>query len=91
MYRAIRPHSLQRNVTWLRGGAGTSLGVRSIGPEQDGQLNDVPVRSFAMRFRACAGLYVAGRGLRIYLSSTTDCPGDGSADSPLERDNLLNL
>jgi hypothetical protein len=65
--------------------------MRSIGPEQDGQLNDVPVRSFAMRFRACAGLYVAGRGLRIYLSSTADSPDGTGAGSPYIKDNLLML
>ena len=47
-----------------------SLGVRSMDPEHDGQLSGVPVRSFAIRFNACAGLYVAGRGLRIQSSST---------------------
>lgn len=47
-----------------------SLGVRSIDPEQDGQLSAVPVRSFAIKFSAWAGLYVAGRGLRIQSSST---------------------
>jgi hypothetical protein len=36
-----------------------------MGPEQDGQLSGVPVLSLAIRFSACAGLYVAGRGLRI--------------------------
>ena len=44
-----------------------SLGVRSMAPEHDGQLSGVPVRSLAIRFNACAGLYVAGRGLRITL------------------------
>jgi hypothetical protein len=47
-----------------------SLGVRSMEPEHDGQLSGVPVRSLAIRFSACAGLYVAGRGLRIQSSST---------------------
>ena len=63
-----------------------SVGVRSIAPEQDGQLNGVPVRSFAIRFNACAGLYVAGRGLRIavLLDSKTD-PDDNGAGSPYRR------
>ena len=43
-----------------------SVGVRSMGPEQDGQLSGVPVLSFAIRFSACAGLYVDGLGLRMY-------------------------
>ena len=34
-------------------------------PLHDGQLSDSPVRSLAMRCRACAGLYVAGRGFRM--------------------------
>lgn len=42
------------------------MGSRSIMPEHDGQESGDPFRSFAMRFRACAGLYEAGRGLRIY-------------------------
>ena len=65
MYRAIRPHWRHLSVTCERGGAGTSSGVRSMAPEQDGQLSGVPVRSFEIRFSACAGLYVAGRGLRM--------------------------
>ena len=34
-------------------------------PEHEGQLRGDPVRSFAIRCRACAGLNVAGRGLRM--------------------------
>ena len=34
-------------------------------PEQDGQLSGEPVRSLAIKCSACAGLYVAGRGLRM--------------------------
>jgi hypothetical protein len=56
-----------------------------MGPEQEGQLREVPVRSFAIRFSACAGLYVAGRGLRMYFSSTADGPDDGGAGTPSER------
>ena len=52
-------------VTCERGGGGKSSGVRSIWPEQDGQLRGEPLRSFAIRWSACTGLYVAGRGLRI--------------------------
>jgi len=78
MYRAIRPHVLQRSVTCERGGGGNCRGVRSIGPEHDGQLSGEPVRSFAIRFRACAGLYVAGRGLRIR-------PSPQQLDSPEQR------
>lgn len=65
MYRAKRPHPLQVSVTCERGGGGTCVGLRSIGPEQDGQLSGAPFRSLAMRCRACAGLYVFGRGLRM--------------------------
>ena len=65
MYRATRPHSRHCNVTCERGGGGKSSGVRLICPEQDGQLNGEPFRSFAIRWSACTGLYVAGRGLRI--------------------------
>lgn len=42
-----------------------SVGVRSILPEQVGQLNGEPARSVEMRCKACTGLYVAGRGLRM--------------------------
>ena len=68
MYLANRPQFVHRSVTWHRGGGGVSNGSRSIDPEHDGQDNGVPLRSFAIRFRACAGLYEAGRGLRIYDS-----------------------
>jgi len=63
-----------------------SFGVRSIGPEQDGQLSGVPVLSFAIRFSACAGLYVAGRGLRIQTppQQQTD-PDDNGAGAPRRR------
>ena len=71
MYLANRPHARQRRVTWQRGGGGKSVGVRSICPEQDGQLSGEPVRSLAIRWSACAGLNVAGLGLRIgyYLAT----------------------
>ena len=62
MYRANRPQLRQRSVTWERGGGGVCVGSRSIGPEHDGQLNGRPLRSLEMRCRACAGLYVFGRG-----------------------------
>src|SRR5688500_11227101 len=65
MYRAMRPQAVQRRVTWQRGGGGESSGLRSMEPEQLGQLSGEPLRSLAMRCNACAGLYVAGRGLRI--------------------------
>ena len=52
MYRANRPQLVQRSVTCERGGGGISPGSRSMGPEQDGQLNGEPVRSLAMRFSA---------------------------------------
>ena len=68
-YRAVRPHRRQRSVTCARGGGGLKSGWRSISPEQEGQLSEDPVRSLAIRFRACAGLNVAGRGLRISASS----------------------
>jgi hypothetical protein len=41
------------------------VGLRSILPEHDGQLRGDPLRSLTMRCSAWAGLYVAGRGLRI--------------------------
>jgi hypothetical protein len=75
MYRATRPHVRHLSVTWDRGGGGNCPGLRSIGPEHDGQLSGEPVRSFAIRFNACAGLYVAGRGLRITPSSTANSTG----------------
>lgn len=83
MYRANRPHARQRSVTWQRGGGGKSVGVRSIWPEQDGQLSGDPVRSLAIRWSACAGLNVAGLGLRIcyYLATATD-PGNHGAGPP---------
>ena len=49
MYLANRPHVRQRSVTWQRGGGGKSFGVRSIWPEQEGQLSGDPVRSLAIR------------------------------------------
>jgi hypothetical protein len=52
MYLAKRPQFVQRSVTWQRGGGGVSSGSRSIDPEHDGQDNGVPLRSFAIRFRA---------------------------------------
>jgi hypothetical protein len=65
MYLATRPHVAHLSVTWDRGGGGKSPGERSMGPEQDGQLSGVPVLSLAIRFSACAGLYVAGGGFLI--------------------------
>ena len=65
MYLAKRPQLVQRNVTCARGSGGIWEGSRSMGPEQDGQLSGVPARSLVMRWSACAGLYVFGRGLRM--------------------------
>ncbi len=65
MYRATLPHPLHVSVTCERGGGGASEGSRSIEPEQDGQLSESPLRSLAIRWRACAGLYEFGRGFRI--------------------------
>jgi len=65
MYRATRPQEAHLSVTCERGAGGMSSGDRSMLPEHDGQLSGDPVRSLAMRFSACAGLYVAGRGLRM--------------------------
>jgi hypothetical protein len=65
MYRATRPHARHCSVTCERGGGGKSSGVRSICPEHDGQLSGEPFRSLAIKWSACTGLYVAGRGLRI--------------------------
>ena len=45
-------------------------GDRSMFPEQEGQLSGEPVRSLAIKCSACAGLYVAGRGLRMTSSKT---------------------
>jgi hypothetical protein len=90
MYLAMRPQPAQRSVTCERGGGGTSFGVRSIEPEHDGHLSGVPVRSLAIRFSACAGLNVAGRGLRILISSTADSPDD-SAPVRRPEDNPLIL
>ena len=67
IYRATRPHISHRSVTWLRGGGGIRAGSRSnCADAQDGQTSGIPVRSLAIRFSACAGLYDAGRGLRMY-------------------------
>jgi len=52
-------------------------------PEHDGQLSGEPVRSLAIRLSACAGLYVAGRGLRICPSSTSNSPGKQRLRSPM--------
>ena len=68
MYFANRPQFVQRNVTWLRGGGMTSPGSFSISPEHEGHESGVPLRSLAMRLSAWAGLYEAGRGLRIDIS-----------------------
>ena len=65
MYRATRPHARHCSVTCERGGGGKSSGVRAICPEHDGQLSGEPFRSLAIKWSACTGLYVAGRGLRI--------------------------
>ena len=44
-----------------------SAGSRSnCADAHEGQTNGIPVRSLAIRFSACAGLYEAGRGLRMY-------------------------
>jgi len=70
MYRATRPHCVQRSVTCECGAGGVIEGSLSMSPEQDGQLRGDPVRSLAIKCSACAGLYVAGRGLRIESSKT---------------------
>jgi hypothetical protein len=49
MYRANLPQLRQRRVTWERGGGGVCVGSRSIGPEHDGQLSGLPLRSLEMR------------------------------------------
>ena len=41
------------------------IGARTIAPEHEGQLKGSPLRSFEMSCSAWAGLYVAGRGLRM--------------------------
>jgi hypothetical protein len=65
MYRATRPHDVHRRVTCECGAGGMSDGERSMLPEHEGQLSGEPVRSLAIKCSACAGLYVAGRGLRM--------------------------
>jgi hypothetical protein len=65
MYRATRPHCVQRSVTCECGAGGVIEGSLSMSPEHDGQLRGDPVRSLAIKCSACAGLYVAGRGLRM--------------------------
>ena len=42
-----------------------------MAPEQEGQDRGDPLRSLAMRFKACAGLYEAGRGLRMHSPEET--------------------
>lgn len=44
------------------------FGSRTMSPEHDGQLSGMPFRSCEISWSACAGLYVAGRGLRIESS-----------------------
>ena len=46
MLRQLSPRAV---VTCARGSGGIWEGSRSMGPEQDGQLNGVPVRSLVMR------------------------------------------
>lgn len=65
MYRATRPQPMHFSVTCERGGGGALPGSRSIDPEHEGQLSASPLRSLAMRWRACAGLYEFGRGFRM--------------------------
>ena len=71
MYRATRPHEMHLSVTCECGVGGMIDGDRSIFPEQEGQLRGEPVRSLAIKCSACAGLYVAGRGLR--MTSSKNC------------------
>lgn len=68
----MRPHDVHRSVTCECGAGGVSDGERSIFPEHEGQLSGEPVRSLAIKCSACAGLYVAGRGLRIDSSKTVN-------------------
>jgi hypothetical protein len=82
MYRATRPHVAHFNVTCERGNGGKSSGERSMGPEHDGQLSGDPDLSLAIRLRACAGLYVAGRGLRMVPPKTTEHPGKYGSGTP---------
>ena len=74
MYRATRPHDVQRSVTCECGAGGVRDGSRSILPEHEGQLSGEPVRSLAIKCSACAGLYVAGRGLRMTPPKTVNRP-----------------
>jgi hypothetical protein len=57
MYRAERPHLVQRRVTGVAGGGGNEVGTLSILPEQEGQsVSGTPLRSPEMRLMACSGL-----------------------------------
>lgn len=53
-----------------------------ISPEHDGQLRAEPVLSLTIRCRACAGLNVAGRGLRMWILRLLryDCSGRQASD-----------
>ncbi len=51
-----------------------------MGPEQEGQLSGAPVLSFAIKFKACAGLYVAGRGFRMLPPYNETSRKSGSGD-----------
>jgi hypothetical protein len=82
IYFATRPHFAHRSVTCERGGGGTCCGSRTICPEHEGQDSGEPVRSWEMSCRACAGLYVAGRGFRMRdLHECTTNHADGRPDS----------
>ena len=77
MYRATRPQLVHFRVTCACGGGGVWLGLRSMRPAHEGQLSGDPLRSFEIRCSACAGLYVAGRGLRMYPPKVNRREGEG--------------
>src|SRR6185312_1985750 len=84
----MRPQLAQRSVTCERGGGGVESGSRTMSPEQEGQLSGIPLRSCEMSCSAWAGLYVAGRGLRIESSRVTHS-GDPSAKADADRARVL--
>jgi hypothetical protein len=64
-----------------------SSGERSMFPEHEGQLSGEPVRSLAIKCSACAGLYVAGRGLR--MTPPKNCKHDPLTRRPVLKTNRL--
>src|SRR6185437_5111583 len=84
----MRPQLAQRSVTCERGGGGVESGSRTMSPEQEGQLSGIPLRSCERSCSAWAGLYVAGRGLRIEASRVTPS-GGAAAKADADRARVL--